>query len=65
MESILPNREGTLFTEDYDGTRYVLKTWTEGRECNIYDKAGMSGGNAGFWLYCTGAWSFPERKRVA
>ena len=39
VESILPNREGTLFTEDYDGTRYVLKTWTEGRECNIYDKA--------------------------
>ena len=37
-ESILPTREGGLFAQDTDGTKYLLKTWSEGRECNIYDK---------------------------
>lgn len=37
-ESILPTREGDLLVRDGDGTAYVLKTWRDGRECNIYDK---------------------------
>lgn len=37
-EQLLPNREGQLFVKDADGTMYVLKTWSEGRECNIRDK---------------------------
>lgn len=38
VESIIPNKEGNLIVKDNDGTFYVLKTWFEGRECNIYDR---------------------------
>ena len=37
-EEILATKEGALVTKDYDGSRYVLKTYPEGRECNIYDR---------------------------
>ena len=37
-ERILPDREGKLLVKDQDGMSYILKTWTEGRECNIYDR---------------------------
>lgn len=37
-ESILPTREGALFVKDADGVQYILKTYAEGRECNIYEK---------------------------
>ena len=37
-ESILPTREGSLFVKDVEGNSYVLKTYREGRECNIYEK---------------------------
>lgn len=37
-EQIVPTTEGTLFVQDTDGTKYILKTWQEGRECSIYDK---------------------------
>ena len=37
-ESIVPNREGALVVKDNDGVQYILKTYCEGRECNIYDK---------------------------
>ena len=37
-EEILTTKEGTLVIRDYDGSRYVLKTYPEGRECNIYDR---------------------------
>lgn len=37
-ETIIPTREGELLTQDMDGTKYLLKTWSDGRECNIYDK---------------------------
>lgn len=37
-ESILPTREGELLVKDGDGTAYVLKTWQDGRECNISDR---------------------------
>ncbi len=39
VERILPNAEGGLFVKDYDGVKYVLKTYAEGRECNINDRA--------------------------
>ncbi|MCM1187101.1 MAG: CotS family spore coat protein [Lachnoclostridium sp.] len=39
VESIVPTKEGELFVKDNDEVRYVLKTYREGRECNIYDKA--------------------------
>lgn len=38
-EEIIPSREGALFVTDHDGCSYVLKTWLDGRECSIYEKA--------------------------
>lgn len=39
VEAIIPTKEGALIVRDGDGVKYVLKTYREGRECNIYDKA--------------------------
>lgn len=36
-ESIIRNREGQLLTEDGDGACYILKTYFDGRECNVKD----------------------------
>lgn len=38
VESIIPNKEGNLLVKDYAGISYVLKSYCEGRECNIYEK---------------------------
>lgn len=38
VEQIVPTKEGGLFVKDNDGVQYILKTYFEGRECNIYDK---------------------------
>lgn len=38
VDGILPTKSGELFVKDKDGVRYILKTYYEGRECNIYDK---------------------------
>lgn len=38
VESIIPNREGGLYVRDHDEVRYLLKTYAEGRECNINDR---------------------------
>ena len=38
VEQIVPTAEGALFVQDGDGTKYILKTWQDGRECSIYDK---------------------------
>ena len=38
VEQIIPNKEGRLLVKDNDGISYVLKTWVDGRECNIYEK---------------------------
>ena len=35
---ILPTKEGTLSVKDRDGITYVLKTYPDGRECNINEK---------------------------
>lgn len=37
IEMILKNKEGELLTFDADGVSYVLKTYFEGRECNVRD----------------------------
>ena len=37
VECILKNKEGALITQDTDGSRYLVKSWFEGRECNIRD----------------------------
>ncbi len=39
VEQIVPDKEGSLLVKDSDGISYVLKTWFEGRECNIYERA--------------------------
>lgn len=38
VDTLIPTKEGTLFVKDRDGIRYILKTYFEGRECNIYDR---------------------------
>lgn len=38
VEEMLPTAEGELFVKDSDGVKYILKTYREGRECNIYEK---------------------------
>ena len=38
VERIIKNKEGELLTMDGEGTGYVLKTYKEGRECNIHDE---------------------------
>ena len=37
IESILRTKEGSLLVDDHEGTSYILKTWFEGRECNVRD----------------------------
>lgn len=37
VENILKNKEQELITKDQDGTSYILKTYFEGRECNVKD----------------------------
>ncbi len=36
-EELILNREGQLFVKDGDGVCYILKTYFEGNECDIYD----------------------------
>lgn len=43
VENIISNREGALFVKDGEGTGYVLKTWREGKECSLYDRAECAG----------------------
>ncbi len=38
VDRLMPAKSGELFVKDKDGARYILKTYYEGRECNIYDK---------------------------
>lgn len=37
-EMLIPTAEGALTVRDTDGVSYILKTYCEGRECNIYDR---------------------------
>lgn len=36
IDWILKNKEGSLFTVSEEGTKYFLKKWFAGRECDIY-----------------------------
>ena len=38
VEQIVPTKEGNLIVTDYERTNYFLKTYFEGRECNINDE---------------------------
>lgn len=38
VEQIVRTKEGNLIVTDYDRTNYFLKTYFEGRECNINDE---------------------------
>lgn len=38
VEQIVPTKEGSLIVTDYERTNYFLKTYFEGRECNINDE---------------------------
>lgn len=42
VENIIPAKDGELLVKDNDGTSYILKTYFEGKECNVYDKAECS-----------------------
>lgn len=35
MDCFIRNQEGKLLTEDHFGRKFVLKKWTEGRECEV------------------------------
>ena len=37
VELLQRNREGGLISYDQDRTAYIVKTWFEGRECNLRD----------------------------
>lgn len=38
VESILPAKDGELIVYDQDRTAYILKTYFDGRECNVRDR---------------------------
>lgn len=38
-EMLIPTKDGALTVKDGDGVSYILKTYCESRECNIYDRA--------------------------
>ena len=37
-DALLSTKEGAFSVKDRDGVSYILKTYYEGRECNIYDR---------------------------
>lgn len=37
VESIIRNKDGEILSVDQDGTAYILKTYFDGRECNVRD----------------------------
>lgn len=38
VDSLLATKEGALFVKDRDGVSYILKTYYDGRECNIKER---------------------------
>ncbi len=38
-DALIPTKEGTFSVKDRDGISYILKTYVDGRECDIYDTA--------------------------
>lgn len=39
VDTLLPTKEGALFVRDREGITYILKTYYEGRECNIFERS--------------------------
>lgn len=39
VETLIPTKEGQLLVKDHEEKAYILKTYFDGRECNIFDKA--------------------------
>ena len=39
VDVILPNKEGNLVSSDWDGQKYVVKEWYQGRECDPSSEA--------------------------
>lgn len=37
-DALIPTKEGTFSVKDRDGISYILKTYVDGRECDIYDR---------------------------
>lgn len=37
-EILIPTKEGEFFVKDNDGVRYILKSYRDGRECNIRER---------------------------
>lgn len=37
IDTILPTAEGDLFCTDFEGKKYMVKKYVEGRECNVMD----------------------------
>lgn len=37
VDCILPTEEGELFCTDFEGKKYIVKKYVEGRECNVLD----------------------------
>lgn len=42
-DSIVRNKEGSLFVKDTDGTTYILKEYADGRECNYKSDTDVAG----------------------
>ena len=38
VEQIIPTKEGEMIVTDFERTNYILKTYFDGRECNINDE---------------------------
>lgn len=38
-DALVPTKEGAFSVKDRDGISYILKTYVDGRECDIYDQA--------------------------
>lgn len=38
-DRLLATKEGAFFVKDREGVSYILKTYYEGRECNIYERS--------------------------
>lgn len=36
-ECLIPTKDSELYVKDYDGVKYILKTYMDGRECNMND----------------------------
>lgn len=38
-ERIIPNKQGQLYCTDYEGKKYIVKYFFDGKECNVYEES--------------------------